>query len=86
MKEKTTYHAVHDQDGNIKSIFTTTSSAGAQQMMTPGKGSLVSEVKVDALKLSAGFKVAGEEDANQLRELMKHYRVDTSIVSSLKSK
>jgi hypothetical protein len=77
---------VHDSGGNIKSMFTATSSVGAQQMMTPGDGYLVSEVHVHELKLPAGFQVAGEEDAKQLRESMKRHRVDTSTVRTLRTK
>jgi len=86
MKETRTYHAVHDQDGNIKSIFATTSSLGAREMMTPQQGYSVSQVNLGELKIRGELKLAGEEDANELRELMKGYRVDTSIVSSLVKK
>jgi hypothetical protein len=83
MKETKTYHAVHDQNGNIKSIFIATSSAGAREMMTPEPGCSVSPVNLQGLKIPAELKLVTDEDANQLRELMKHYRVDTSIVSTL---
>jgi hypothetical protein len=86
MKEAKTYHAVHDQDGNIKSIFVTASSVGAQQMMTPGKGCSISQVNLHELKIPGEFKITGEEDADRLREFRKHYRVDTSIVGSLVKK
>ena len=63
MKETKTYHAVHDQNGNIKSIFVTTSRVGAQQMMTPERGCSVSQVNPRELKISAKSKSPGEEDA-----------------------
>jgi len=80
----TTYHAVHDHNGNIKSFYVTTSSFGAQVTMTPEPGCSVSQVNLpEQLKIPGELKLTKEEDANQLLELMKQYRVDTSTVGTL---
>jgi hypothetical protein len=79
MKVTKTYHVVHDQDGNIKSVFATTSSVDARDMLTPAQGYLVSQVDFKV------FEAAGE-DPSKLRELMNRHRVDTSIVGSLINK
>lgn len=87
MKETKTFHAVHDQNGNIKSIFWTTSSAPAQQMMTPEKGCSVSQVNLrEQLTVAQESKLTGGLEANQLRMLSKRYRVDTSTAGSLVKK
>ncbi len=86
MKETKTYYAVHDQDGNIKSIFVTTSSVGARQMMTPQKGCSISQVNLQGFKIPGESRIVSDEDADQLRELSKHYRVDTSIAGSFVKK
>jgi hypothetical protein len=78
--ESTKYHAVHDQSGNIKSIFRVTSGVGAQATMVPAKGRLVSQVNLDELKLS------GKTFREQVRALSKLYRVDTSTVASFLKK
>jgi len=79
MKVTKTYHAVHDQDGNIRSVFATTSSVGAREMMTPAQGCLISQVNIEERELPG-------EDAKELQGLMKRYRVDTSRMGSLVKK
>jgi hypothetical protein len=78
--ESTKYHAVHDQNGNIRSIFRITSSTGAQGTIVPSKGHFVSQVNLDELKLS------GKTFREQGRALSKLYRVDTSTVASFLKK
>jgi hypothetical protein len=83
MTETEIYHAVHDHDGNIRSIFVTRSSVGAGEMMTPEQGCSVSQVSPRALKIPKSLKLISEDDAKQIRNLLKQYRVDTSIVGSV---
>ena len=82
MNETKIYHAVHDQHGNIKSIFVTTSSTGGREMMTPGQGHSVTRLNLEDDKILGEFNLA-EDDANFIRHLMNHYRVDPESAGSL---
>ncbi len=79
MKDEKTYHVVHDENGNIRSIVVSTSGVGARAMIAPAPGCSVTQVKVEDLNL----KFDNEEDAKQVREVMKQHRVDTSVAGSL---
>lgn len=86
MEKAPTYHAVHDPDGNIRSIFLNSSSSGARLMMTPEAGCSVSQVKLHEQRIPGELGLAHEDDANQIRELMRRYRVDISVVGELVEK
>jgi hypothetical protein len=79
MKNEKIYHAVHDEQGNIRAISTSTSSVGGIAMMVAPQGCSVTQVKVEDVNLN----LDKEEDLTQTREMLKHYRVDTSGAGSL---
>jgi hypothetical protein len=82
MEPKVEVNAVHDATGNIKSIFATISDVGAQQTLVPSRGYFVSRVELGS-PISNKFKLMNEQEANDLRELRKHQRVDASLSGTL---
>jgi hypothetical protein len=77
-----TYQAEHETNGNITSIFVTTSSVGTQVTLTPDRGNSVSQFDLPS-QLQDDFELAGEEQVNRIIELQRQHRLDMSRKGTL---